>query len=74
MSIDDFVISLFTAGSKVQTLSMAIWSMTKKNVTPEINAVSTLLFSAVLILLVIINLREIHQEKRQAQEAAALNG
>ena len=74
MSIDDFVISLFTAGSKVQTLSMAIWSMTKKNVTPEINAVSTLLFSAVLILLVIINLREIHQEKKQAQETAALNG
>lgn len=73
MSIDDFVISLFTAGSKVQTLSMAIWSMTKKNVTPEINAVSTLLFAAVLILLIVINVREIRQEKQQERELAAQN-
>ena len=65
MSIDDFVISLFTAGSKVQTLSMAIWSMTKKNVTPEINAVSTLL--------IVINVREIRQEKQQERELAAQN-
>lgn len=44
MSIDDFVISYFTAGSKVQTLSMTIYSMTRKRISPEINAVSTLLF------------------------------
>jgi spermidine/putrescine transport system permease protein len=68
MSIDDFVISYFTAGSEVQTLSMAIYAMTKKRVTPEINAVSTLLFAAVLILLVIINVREVNQEKRKARE------
>jgi spermidine/putrescine transport system permease protein len=44
MSIDDFVISYFTAGSQVQTLSMTIYSMTRKRISPEINAVSTLLF------------------------------
>ena len=49
MSIDDFVISYFTAGSASSTLAMAIYSMTKKKVTPEINAISTLLFVTVLV-------------------------
>ena len=48
MSIDDFIISYFTAGSGVSTLAMTIYSMTKKRVSPEINAISTLLFGAVL--------------------------
>jgi spermidine/putrescine transport system permease protein len=64
MSIDDFVISYFTAGSKVQTLSMTIWSMTRKRVSPKINAVSTLLFVFVLAMLLIINFREMHQEEK----------
>jgi spermidine/putrescine transport system permease protein len=63
MSIDDFVISYFTAGSKVQTLSMTIYSMTRKRISPEINAVSTLLFVTVLVLLAIVNMREMQQEK-----------
>ena len=58
MSIDDFIISYFTAGSGVSTLAMTIYSMTKKRVSPEINAISTLLFGAVLLLLIIINVRE----------------
>lgn len=62
MSIDDFVISYFTAGSSVQTLSMTIYSMTRRRITPEINAISTLLFVSVLLLLVIINVREMRQE------------
>ena len=62
MSIDDFVISYFTAGSKVQTLSMTIYAMTRKRISPEINAVSTLLFVTVLLLLAIVNIREMQQE------------
>lgn len=62
MSIDDFVISYFTAGSKVQTLSMTIYAMTRKRISPEINAVSTLLFVTVLPLLAIVNIRELRQE------------
>ena len=62
MSIDDFVISYFTAGSKVQTLSMNIYAMTRKRISPEINAVSTLLFVTVLLLLAIVNIRELRQE------------
>lgn len=64
MSIDDFVISYFTAGSSTSTLAMTIYGMTKRRVTPEINAVSTLLFLTVLVLLVIVNVGEIRQERR----------
>ena len=63
MSIDDFVISYFAAGSGAQTLSMVIYSMTRMRISPEINALSTLLFVTVLALMSIINLREAHQEK-----------
>ena len=63
MSIDDFIISYFTAGSSSSTLAMTIYGMTKKRVTPEINAVSTLLFVTVLALLVIVNLREARAER-----------
>jgi spermidine/putrescine transport system permease protein len=65
MSIDDFVISYFTAGSRVMTLSMKIFSMTRKRVSPKINALSTLLFVTVLLLLIIVNLRELKQEEKK---------
>ena len=67
MSIDDFVISYFTAGSSASTLAMTIYGMTKKRVTPQINAISTLLFVTVLVLLAIVNIREAHQEKLRLQ-------
>jgi len=63
MSVDDFIISYFTAGSSSSTLAMTIYGMTKKRVTPEINAISTLLFVTVLLLLVITNIREARQEQ-----------
>ena len=68
MSIDDFIISYFTAGSASSTLAMTIYGMTKKRVTPEINAISTLLFVTVLALLVIVNLREARLERTGQQE------
>lgn len=67
MSIDDFVISYFTAGSQVQTLSMTIYAMTRRRVSPEINAISTILFVTVLLLLVVINVREATLEKKAKQ-------
>ena len=63
MSIDDFVISYFTAGSSTSTLAMTIYGMTKKRVSPEINAISTLLFVTVLVLLAIVNIREARMER-----------
>ena len=68
MSIDDFVISYFTAGSGSSTLAMTIYGMTKKKVTPEINAISTLLFVTVLVLLAIVNIREARQERKRTAE------
>lgn len=74
MSVDDFVISYFTAGSSVQTLSMTIYSMTRRRISPEINAISTLLFAFVLILLVIVNVRESRQRKANDKKARILKG
>ena len=68
MSVDDFVISYFTAGATTSTLAMTIYGMTKKRVSPEINAVSTLLFATVLILLVVVNVLEARQEKAKAKK------
>lgn len=64
MSVDDFIISYFTAGSSSSTLAMTIYGMTKKRITPEINAISTLLFVTVLILLIIVNVRDANQEAK----------
>jgi spermidine/putrescine transport system permease protein len=72
MSIDDFVISYFTAGSQVQTLSMTIYAMTRRRVSPEINAISTLLFAAVLALLAVVNIREARQAKKLQAEKLKL--
>jgi spermidine/putrescine transport system permease protein len=52
MSIDDFVITFFTAGVGTSTLPLEIYSMVKKRVTPEVNAVSTLLVAVTLVLIV----------------------
>jgi spermidine/putrescine transport system permease protein len=57
LSIDDFVISFFTTGSGVNNLSILIYSMARRGIHPTINALSTLLFGAVLLLLLIVNRR-----------------
>ena len=66
MSIDDFVISYFTRGN-VSILSAEIYSEVRRKVSPEVNAVSSLLFITVLVLLLVINIREAQAEKRLAQ-------
>jgi len=74
MSVDDFVISYFTAGSSVETLSMAIYAMTRRRISPKINAISTLLFAVVLILLIIVNVREARQQKANIKKQKMLKG
>jgi spermidine/putrescine transport system permease protein len=53
LSLDEFVITFFTAGAGFNTLPIRVFSMIKKGVTPKINAVSTLmlLFSLLLVLI-----------------------
>ncbi|WIF95517.1 ABC transporter permease [Caminicella sporogenes] len=63
LSIDDFVISFFTTGSGVSNLSITIYSMARRGINPKINALSTLMFIAVLSLLFVINMRWNKNEK-----------
>ena len=63
-SIDDFIISYFTSGT-VQTLPIAIYSMTRKKVSPEINALSTIIFVVILSIILIINAKDSHSEKKE---------
>jgi len=63
LSLDDFIISYFTSGSDFQTLPVTIYSMLRKQVPPSLNALSALLFVAVLIILLISNITAIRKEK-----------
>ena len=67
-SIDDFIISYFNSGT-VQTLPIAIYSMTKKRVSPEINALSTIMFVVILAIILSVNGVEAAREKRTARAA-----
>lgn len=64
LSIDDFIISYFTSGPTSQTLSVLVYSMTRRQVSPKINALSALMFMTVLSLLLIVNIRQIREESK----------
>ncbi len=63
LSIDDFVISFFTTGHGVSNLSITIFAMARRGINPVINALSTLMFITLLILLLIINKRTEKNDK-----------
>ena len=65
-SIDDFIISYFVSGT-VQTLPIAIYSMTKKRVSPEINALSAIMFAVILAIILAANAADASREKRLAR-------
>lgn len=64
-SLDDFVISYFTTGSTSQTLPITIYSMTRRKVSPEINALSTLIFLVVVVVLIVKNVIESKAAKKR---------
>ncbi|NLZ47024.1 MAG: ABC transporter permease [Clostridiales bacterium] len=66
-SIDDFVISYFTSGASSQTLPITIYSMVRRKINPQINALSTLLFVSILIILIAKNIIE-ERKIRHAQK------
>ena len=68
LSLDDFVISYFTQGPSFETLPIRIFSMTKKRVTPDMYALSTLIFVAILILLVLLNVSQVRGEKKMSNK------
>ena len=77
LSLDDFVISYFTSGTGFQTLPIRIYNMTKKNVTPKIYALATIIFFTILFLLILSNLtdsdtvRAVHEAREKRKNKAA---
>lgn len=67
LSLDDFVISYFTCGH-FQTLPIVIFNMTKRTVTPDAYALSTLIFIIVFVLLVLYNVLQSKSEKKNANQ------
>ena len=73
MSFDDFVISYFTCGH-YQTLPIVIYNMTKKSVTPDTYALSTLIFIAIFALLIFYNMLQTKAEKKSAAAIKRFKG
>ena len=67
LSLDDFVISYFVGSSNFQTLPLLIYSMTKKKVTPDMYALSTLIVVTIFVLLIASNVR--NGKKNRKREA-----
>ncbi len=65
LSLDDFVISYFTCGH-YQTLPIIIYNMTKKSVTPDTYALSTIIFIVVFVLLVLYNTLQTKSERKHS--------
>ena len=68
MSIDDFVVSFFTTGSGVSNLSITIYTMAKRGISPKINALSTIIFACVFVLLIGINLQDLRRDPRSKEK------
>ncbi len=68
MSLDDFIISYFVSGPEWQTLPIRLFSMTKKRVKPDMYALSTLIFFAILVLLMLINFSQARDEKKKKKD------
>ena len=68
MSIDDFVVSFFTTGSGVSNLSITIYTMAKRGISPKINALSTIIFACVFVLLIGINLQDLGKDGRSQKK------
>ena len=66
-SLDDFVITYFTRGSRFQTLPIQIYTMTHQRINPKANALSALMFVIVIAILVISNFASIRKSKEAAR-------
>lgn len=64
LSIDDFIISFFNTGPGVDTLSIKVFSMTRKGIAPTINAISTIMFTTIIIVLIATNVMASKKQKK----------
>lgn len=68
LSLDDFVISYFTAGNGFETLPIRIYGMTKKTVTPKMYALATIIFFVTMSLLLVSNLIDSGDQRKRKEE------
>ena len=67
MSLDDFIITHFTKGPGIDTLSTKIYTEVKKGIKPEMYALSTIIFVSVLILLILVNYTPKSSKKKEIE-------
>ena len=65
MSVDDFVITHFTRGVGINTLSTLIYSQVRVGIRPTLYALSTVIFVAVLIILIVVNIISSRREEKK---------
>lgn len=65
-SLDDFIISYFVAGNDFNTLPLEIYNYVKKQISPTVYALFTVMFVLIMVLLISVNLIQSHQEKKTA--------
>lgn len=66
-SLDDFVITYFTRGSRFQTLPIQIYTMTHQRINPKANALSALMFVVILAILIFSNAMSARKDKEAAR-------
>ena len=64
MSLDDFIITHFTKGAGINTLSTLIYSEVRRGIRPSMYALSSIIFLTVLILLIFVNFRSIKKPEK----------
>ena len=66
MSIDDFIITHFTRGAGINTISTLIYSEVKIGIRPSLYALSTVIFLIALVVLLVVNWNNIKNERTAA--------
>ena len=74
MSLDDFVISYFVYGPGFITLPVEIYNYTKKPLQPKIYALFTLMFAVILLVMIVINLMQVRDEKDRTRHIRHRDG
>ena len=66
MSVDDFIITYFTRGAGINTISTLIYSEVKIGIRPSLFALSTIIFVAALAVLITVNIRQFRTDRAAA--------
>lgn len=71
-SLDDFNVSYFVNGDTCQTLPILIYSMTRRRISPEVNALSAIIFLIILTVLIVVNVNDARREKEMKRKEVML--